>query len=89
MEHGIICNVNCGDKKTDEIFMHSVIEKIVKKHFRDLIVKSIPPVFNFFFSKPEMNVENCFFWGFFRSIFSPQYPSIENYRKSKSIGQKN
>ena len=54
MEHGVICNVNREDKKTDENFMHFIIEKC----FRDLIIEIHPRRFQLFFSKPEMNVEN-------------------------------
>ena len=49
MEHGAICNVNCGDKKTDESIIHFVIENVVKKCFRDLIVNIHPPRFQLFF----------------------------------------
>ena len=69
MEHGAICNVNCGDKKTDEIFMYFVIEIVVENRFRDLIVEIHFSCFHFF-SKFEMNVENdCLLFCFILFIF--------------------
>ena len=54
MEHDVICNVSRGDKKTDENFMHLVIEGVIEKPFRDLIVKIHPPRFqHFFFRNPK------------------------------------
>ena len=39
--------------------MHLVIEGVIEKLFRGLIIEIHPPRFQqFFFSKPEMNVEN-------------------------------
>ena len=62
MEHGGIRSVRCGDKKTDESFMHLIIENVVQKCLRDLIVEIHPPLSNICFLKPEMNVKNgCLF----------------------------
>ena len=65
MEHGVIYNVNRGDKKTDEGFMHLIIENVIEKCFRDLIIEICPPRFQLFFSNHEMNVETgCLFFCF-------------------------
>ena len=45
MEHDAIRSVRCGDKNTDEGFMHLVIESVVQKCLRDLIVEMHPPRF--------------------------------------------
>ena len=54
MEHDVISILNRGDKKADESFMYFIIENVVKKCFRNLMLKFIAPVS--FFAKPEMNV---------------------------------
>ena len=38
MEHGVIYSVNRGDIKTDKSFMHFIIENVIEKCFRDLII---------------------------------------------------
>ena len=48
MEHGAIRSVRCGDKKTDEGFMHLIIEGVVQKYFRDLSAEIHPPRFQYF-----------------------------------------
>ena len=45
MEHGAIYSVNCVGKKTDGGFMHFIIENIVKKCFRDLVIAIHRPRF--------------------------------------------
>ena len=48
MEHGAICNMNRGVKKTDYGFMHFIIENVVEKSFRDLIIEIHFFCFHFF-----------------------------------------
>ena len=50
--------------------MHFIIENVIKKYFRDLIIEIHPPPFPTLFSKPEMNFENgCLIFCFVLFIY--------------------
>ena len=80
MDYNIIYNANCWVKKTNEIFIYFVIENIVEKSVRDLIIEIHSFCFRHIFLNPGMNVENgCLFLCFIQVEINGR----------KSLGRKN